>query len=143
MHNRRLWLGVCAMLLLVACSGMGSSARQGCAKVGAKAGIGGPSTAVKQAIFASWHFRDISTEHYVRALQEYADKKVRAKFAALDRQIWPTVEPKLGWALLLEPAIVCVGKPRDGAVPIGVYSSGSNQCCISIGRATRAKSGQR
>ena len=101
---------------------MGNSARQGCAKVG----IGGPSKAVKQAIFASWHFRDISTEHYVRALQEYADKKVRAKFAALDRQIWPTVEPKLGWALLLEPAIVCVGKPRDGAVPIGFYQPWSD-----------------
>ncbi|MBK7586178.1 MAG: hypothetical protein IPI67_39090 [Myxococcales bacterium] len=132
-RRQALLCAVLAMLALIACKRLDAPGSSGCNR------MLGRTDERERASFAAWDFRQVSLKSTAKALEAYADAPVRAKWVALEADVWPSAHPKFGWSYLLGSSVLCAGGLREGKVPMAFYHPWSDAFLVMLWNQSGAR----
>jgi hypothetical protein len=88
----------------------------------------GPSPLLGKAL----EFRQAARFDLPRAAKEWAEPKAEKRFQELDENLWPAVNPGLGWAFFFETSIVASGTPSEGHLPVLFYNPWADVALVTV-----------
>lgn len=81
------------------------------------------STSENDRFYHAWAFREIAVRNYAEALQLFANKNAREKFAEMNKNLWSATDPALGWAFFFDGAVLCPAGGNEKIAPVAFYHS--------------------
>lgn len=87
---------------------------------------------LEELLEAAGNFRLQALENYQQALASYADSSVLKKFKKLNAALWPTNDPKIGWAFFFNGALICPGTSWAEGAAVAFYHPWSDVFLVTI-----------
>jgi len=88
----------------------------------------GPSPLLGKAL----EFRQAARFDTPQAVKDWTEGKARERFKELDGNLWPAVNPGLGWAFFFETSIVDTGTPSKDHLPVLFYNPWADVALITV-----------
>lgn len=81
------------------------------------------STSEHDRFYHAWAFREIAVRNYAEALQLFANKNAREKFAEMNKNLWSATDPAQGWAFFFDGAVLYPAGGSEKIAPVAFYHS--------------------